>query len=61
VTSVCTFAPASPHVDRTLVITAVTSSALWSRLAAGLNSVTSPVPIGMATAGQAERMAVMPP
>jgi hypothetical protein len=43
-----------------LVITALTSIALASRLSAGLKIVMSPVPAGMPTCGQAERIAVMP-
>ena len=40
---------------------AVTSTADATRLAGGSNSVTSPVPAGTATVGQAERTAETPP
>src|SRR5690349_14928817 len=52
--------PVSSQVERRLVMLATTSIALASRLLAGLNKVMSPVAAGIATAGQAERVAVMP-
>src|SRR3546814_1106534 len=58
---VTTSAVASAQVERTLVITAETSSALASREVTGLNKVMSPVPAGTPTAGHAVLTAVMPP
>src|SRR5688500_12354804 len=52
--------PLSSQVERRLVMLATTSIALASRLPSGLNRVMSPVAAGIATAGQAERMAVIP-
>src|SRR5687767_3992161 len=52
--------PVSSQVERRLVMLATTSIAAESRLLAGLKRVMSPVEAGMATAGQAERVAVMP-
>src|SRR5688500_2659899 len=52
--------PLSSQVERRLVMLATTSMALASRLPSGLNRVMSPVAAGIATAGQAERVAVMP-
>jgi hypothetical protein len=52
---------ASTQVERTLVISAVTSIADWSRLVTGSNTVMSPVAAGTATVGHAVRIAEMPP
>jgi hypothetical protein len=55
------FSAASSQTEVTLVITAVTSIALASRLVGELNRVTSPVCAATPTRGQAERTWVMPP
>src|SRR3954471_9135189 len=60
VTLVRMFAPVSSQVARRLVMFATTSIALASRLFSGLNKVMSPVAAGIATAGQADRVAVTP-
>src|SRR3546814_13745563 len=57
---VTTSAVASAQVERTLVITAETSSALASREVPGLNQVISPVPAGPPTAGHAVLRRVTP-
>jgi hypothetical protein len=54
------YSPVSSQVLRMLVMCATTSIALASRLPAGLNKVMSPVAAGIATDGQAVRVAVMP-
>src|SRR3546814_12721860 len=55
-----TSAVASAQVERTLVITAETSSALASREVTGLNKVMSPVPAGTPAARQAVLPAGVP-
>jgi hypothetical protein len=60
VTRVITSLPWSSQMERTLLIVATASIALAVRLAGGSNKVTSPVPAGTATVGQADRTAVMP-
>ena len=54
------YSPVSSHVLVTSVMLATTSIALASRLVAGLKRVMSPVPAGMATVGQAERVVMTP-
>ena len=53
--------PASAQLPRTLVRLAIRSIEPWSVAPGVLNSVMSPVPAGMPTAGQAERTVDTPP
>src|SRR5579884_212098 len=53
--------PVSSQNERSLVIAAVTSIALESRLSGGLKSVMSPVPVGIPAIGQSLRTAYTPP